>query len=391
MLFKTKGRFTMDVIGYSMRQNLIPLGGEGTPIAPPTYGEGKFAVSDNGSVVINATAAEAHDVSLTMKKILDDVCPGGAPGIYVGAPADGLVEEFANSTTAKNSVKDTILEDDVEGIVNEIQYAIDQALSGDGLSTWTVSHRQADSIIRYSIDPDTGRQLWAGGEIGSLVRNSGNGDDMARNFPNSALLGMWLSSRSPRPVKIARSIASQVVGYDAQEIVTGASKIDPFGGIPTSNMLVGGNFELSIDDKGKGQKPSEVGFGSIPGTVKTTHFVCDDIVRNATFSTRALKSATNLSDEIREVIEALGVVSLCSMDGGFYRSGTDLIPVSHELVEILSDGSRREVDVDEVVSRNMEIVRNGAHIFASPIDVELSKPIIALIFSKISGLAKGKE
>lgn len=380
----------MDVIGYAMKQKMIPLGGEGTPIAPPTYLDGAFAVSDNGSVVINATAAEAHDASLAMKRVLDDVCPNGAPGIYVGAPADGLVEKVANRHVGDKSIKGTILDGGSDVIANELNYAIDQALSGDGLSTWTVSHRQADSIIRYSVDPATGKQVWAGGEIGSLVRNSGNGDDMARNFPNSALLGMWLSSRSPRPVKIARSIASQVVGHGAQEIVTGAIKVDPLGGIPSSNILMGGSLGVSTKGKG-GKEPSELGFGSIPGTVKTTHFVCDDIVRNATFSTRALKSATNLSDEIRGVIEALGVVSLCSMDGGFYRSGTDLIPVGTELVEILSDGSRREVDVDEVVSRNMEVLRNGAHIFASPIDVELSEEILDLIFSRISGLASEKS
>lgn len=378
------------VIGYAMKQKMVPLGGEGTPIAPPTYGEGKFAFSENGSVVVNSVAAESHEISMNMKRVLDDVCSEGAPGIYVNPPADGVIEKKAES--AKGSMSGTILEDNPDAIAAELKYAVDMAMNeGGGLSSWTTSHRQADSVIRYSLDPDTGKQVWSGGSIGDLVRNSGNGDDMARNFPNSALLGLWLSSRSPRPVRIARSISSQVVGYGAQEIVTGASKIDPFGGIPAANNgLVGGNVEVSHNDKGKGNKPSEVGFGSIPGTVKTTHFVCDEIVRNAIFSMRALECSTTLSAEVEGVIKSLGIVSLAMSDGGFYRSGTDLIPVDTVMTEIYSDGSRVDVNIDDEVSTHMDIVREGAHIFASPLHVELSDPILSLILSKISVLAHGK-
>lgn len=357
-----------DTIGYTITTALAPLGGVGTPIAPPTYDGGQHAVSRGtpiltptgqvdthadgtprrgDAVVVNSVAAEAHAVSAAMRAGIERITGQRAPGIYVDAAAvSGERIDAAAEAAARSSDNRTGLTD--EEVAAELRMALDDL----DISTWTASHRHADALIRSAIG-ESGKQVWGGDPLGEVLRSlrAEDGDTLVRTLPNAAALGFWLSARSPRRHRLARSLTGQVIGYGVSAHRTGYGKSDALGAVPnTAKVAVDGEgFHY-----GKGDKPSVAGFGTLTHEPETTAFTAETILRTATVSVRAMHAQITASDESLAMLADLSLMAaLDSADGAFYRSGTDLIPLSPDAITvtaIAADGSRKVIAADTLRS-----------------------------------------
>lgn len=376
-----------NIFGYTVRQKMVPLGGPETPIQPPSYEDGKHAVSVDTrdgegtlNVVLNSIPGEAHAMSEAMLAHL-----GGrdnAPGIFVGC--DEKDRDMIRGAAAKEYKADqaTVTEEEFCDIVENYIYGLD-------ISTWTASHRQADAVIRHANEPGGTRQLWhKESEVGQLIRRAGNGQELAKNFPNSAILGFWLSARSPRPTRVARSLRSAITGYNATAVHMGAGKGDLLGNTPTVGMSISKDGEASL---GGGKiKPSELGFGSIPGSASTViGYRSKEILREATLSLRGLGTHLDVSPEMLEALEALA--TLGAIDGGskgIYRSGADLIVVDTAVEQIDHLGNRTEVDAADLRTKALEQLETHRDLFAAPIPARMSSVIVSLVAARLHALMK---
>lgn len=384
-------------IGIRVNQQLIPLGGKDAPVQPPSYsGDSKFAIYDNPAggknVVINAIAAQAHDMSATMKNILEDALGRQAPGIYLQVPTEeevskivlkkgreGFEKEFENSPVTQEEVIALVLE-----ILTQAQ-----------ISTWTASHRQADALIRHAVDlgVEGSPQIWAeGSEIGKLIRSAGTTNSLVENFPNSAILGYWLSARSPQPTRVARSLRSQITGYNAFEVKTGASKMDPLGNIPGDIALKMKNGELSIQSGAKADsksKPSLFGLGAIPSSPEVTGYVCEKIVQESIASSRGLNTALKgCSKKHIKAVQALAQLAiLANVDGGVYRSNADLVPYGEPEVSVISSRGEEALlstkEVNELKENLTTQLEENKDVFAEPIIVGTGDFIIKLLTKRV--------
>ena len=381
---------TPSTFGYRLTQEMTPLGGKNAPIQPPSYSGGEFAVSEakdgSKSVIINNIGAEAHAMSDAMHAALGD----DAPGIFVDIIDEKALDKEikkAYTNAEKTGTNGSSLEVFSELVLRRInEYPI---------NTWTTSHRQVDALIRYSADPETGKQLWADldSPISSLIRTAGNGMALAENFPNSALLGYWLSSRSPDWRKVPRSLRSIITGYGAEEVNAGAGKIgDILSGITKENNSVKINKDGGITLAKSGEEPSKANLGSLPSDVKTALFRCDTIKREAVLSTRGLTHHLNVSDEMRNLLQALGIVSAVrGSDKGIYRSGCDLIVTDTLLEEVDSMGNTKEVDAQKTVDDALQVIEDNKHLLAAPIHTAMSSQIISLVVSLVAGQMTSKN
>lgn len=368
----------MKTIAYRIKQHMTPIAGEGSTVQPPSYmatsaGE-KFAVSTHAdgtqSVILSSTPAEAHAISEAIR----DVFGEAAPGIFVKVrPED---EEMVKEKAAEAAKGLAIPEEEF------VQAVWDEIRSYD-ISTWSASHRHADAVIRHSLDPELGKQVWdSASEIGRLIRYASNGEDLAKNFPNSAILGYWLSSRSPRPTRVARSVTSTITGYDASPVRTGTTKGSLLGAIPTDVKvsLEDGNL---VVNKGK-EKPSNLGFGAIPTEPHVTGYRCGKILREATVNVRGIEHYLDVSAEMSQALTALAVIgAIKGGQHGLYRSGTSLVITKTVIEAIGDDGSITAVDEDELVEKMMKEFENSKHLFAAPITAHLSEAIVSLVAARM--------
>lgn len=376
-----------EVAGYVITQEMTPLAGEFTPIQPPSYAPNKdgekFAIEHNPdgtqSVVISSTPAEAKIISSHMLDIFGDE----APGIFV------RLQENDEERVRKISDKK------FPGLTSFTKDFFFECLWNDlcdmDVSTWTAAHRNSDSEIRYSIDPDTGEQIWSGGCIGDMLRSVSNGMELARNFPNAALLGYWLSARSIKQVKVPRSIQSTIIGYNATECKRGTTKIGSLGAIPSDVKLEAGD-RLTISNGKGSRKPSELGLGAIPGSAEVTHYRCENIERKSVVNAMSLKHNLNITEDMFETLLALGIMSVIeSADYGVYRSGTSLVTTDMKIEKVTRGNERTLVDVEELYENSLETFNNNKHLFAKPIEAYYSDEIITLIADRMAKSASSKD
>lgn len=325
---------------------MLPTGGPGSPIAPPTYAHVKgvdskkpnFAVSadvpvpgkaDNGwhqslekdpndgrirratQVIIDSVGAQAGSAESAL--IENRTLGSQLPGIFVQG-----VDTPAEKATKASPQAEQILR------------ALDVCVS-----TWNAAHRQADAWIKFAQTPD-GKQVWEGGclengeELKEVILNASpeNGELLYALAPNSALYGYWLSSGTARRHKMARSYSSQIVGYGATPIVVGSTMLNNNGGASSHSTASVVDNKLVANQKGG--KPSSVGFGPIPSPPEVRGFSCELILQRATISLANLRHIRFQNQDRQtaalSVLTLMGILGhLLANQDGFYRSGCALV------------------------------------------------------------------
>ncbi|APT89438.1 hypothetical protein CFRA_09475 [Corynebacterium frankenforstense DSM 45800] len=358
--------------------DMIPTGGRGAPVAPPTYigeergvpkfaysaehpvpdpasGYARFLTDENGAhvlrpaVVINSLGAEATGIEAAIFAGQEELGVT-LPGIFLNADdySDADLEGIAKKSLKKDNSQYT-----PETLAQALRFDLESAHA----STWTTPHRHVDTYIRHAVID--GQQIWAnpGSEVYSIIAQASQGraDLLFRYFPNSALMGFWLSSVAPRRHKLARALSSTVQGYDAHEVVYGATKGDVLGGITSTTGMRRNAKTLELEPAAASKKtaPSAVGLGLVPTSPVTKAFSCSAILRRSSISLTHLRHLSvpgnpEASTQIADVLAWMGVYGLlATASEGFYRSGCDLVTGSENssLTLIGRDGTETPWDV----------------------------------------------
>lgn len=393
-----------DTAGLVIETELTPLGGRSTAVAPPTYARERgdrskdpnFAETENAFIPVKDGEGWHREIRR------DDQGPVLAKRVLI----DSVASQSGRAETALWDIQET-LELVLPGItitgeydgdpVTEVERQLAETLKTT-ISTWTAPHRQADAWIRFA-QTETGQQVWqesAPDSVRSLITSTSTatGERLYSNFPNSAVFGYWLSTGTAARHKLPRAYSSEVVGYGAQPVTTGTTKLDAAGGASDkSKVKVATDGKLTI---GSGSKPADAGFGQIPRHPVTTGYVCELILQQSSLSLTVLRSLRFQDQRVKDA--ALTVLTLLGMLGhylagrdGFLRSNCSLVAVTERWgwmrrgqlhPEPLAVGG-----FDELKDALLEAIGHAETLglsFAEPIQLRFSEAETSLIKDRIT-------
>lgn len=342
-----------EVAGLVLESELEPLAGPGAVVQPPTYassernGAPAYAVYDafvpeagvdgwfreprRGSdsqpehapaVVLDAVASQANRAEEALWAARHLV--GGLPGIVVRG--DTVTDEQITAALGKTPGAAALVP------------AVRRLLAEAEISSWTASHRHVDAWIRYAQEDGSATSAWtADGPLRELITNANSTRDATSLYEyaiGSILYGYWLASGVVERHRQARIYSSEIIGYDARPAAAGAGRYEP---LPVSNRIevaeTADGFSTEVKKSPK-VKPSNFGFGMVPGSPQQRGFVCGCILRRATISFSGLR-AIRFGADGEEKTHAAGVVltslallghHLSSLETNL-RSGCELVTV----------------------------------------------------------------
>lgn len=321
---------------------LQPAGGAGDKVFPPTYEGGAYALE---------------------KRLIG------------GQQVDTVLLDSVQSQA--NRFEDVLLEAFRSGRVDLPVF--EMAIPGhERITSLTVPHRVHDAILRDS--------LWEG----KLFRESENGKRLvsARAWnataffeyaPTALLLGTWdsQSGGGVNTAKIARSLVSEIVAFDAVVGRKTSSRIDPLGIklmrdviLKTEDGEMWRFVDPPVDGKkakkseGKMAKPSEINHGNVTPTIADGGVTFREAVQTTVLSLTQLRKlhfpdasgATEAEREVagRAAIAALGLVAvtLQQEDGYQLRSRCQLVPVAPPRFELLgrTEQQRETFELDSATA-----------------------------------------
>ncbi|MGV1006259.1 MAG: type I-G CRISPR-associated RAMP protein Csb1/Cas7g [Candidatus Nanopelagicales bacterium] len=391
-----------DTAGLVIETELAPLGGRSTAVAPPTYAResGDRSKEPNFAETENAFVPVKDDEGWHREIRRDDQGPVLAKRVLI----DSVASQSGRAETALWNIQEALglalpgitITGEYDGDpVTEEERQLAETLKTT-ISTWTAPHRQADAWVRFA-ETETGQQVWQE-QAPESVRNiitstsAATGKSLYSNFPNSAVFGYWLSTGTAARHKLPRAYSSEVVGYGAQPVTTGTTKLDAAGGTSEKCKVKVADGQLAI---GSGSKPSTVGFGQVPSRPVTTGYVCELILQQSSLSLAVLRSLTFQDQKVKDA--ALTVLTLLGMLGhflagrdGFLRSSCSLVAVTERWgwmrrgqlhPEPLAVGG-----VDELKDALLEAIGDAEALglfFAEPIRLRFSEAETTLIKHRI--------
>lgn len=176
--------------------------------------------------------------------------------------------------------------------------------------------------------------------------------------PVTLVLGGWDSNGGAGPLaaKIPRLMTSEIIGLDAMPAEISSTKFDPMdirSGVaelvPTGDRVR--RFEIKSAapkaGKGKAQRPSEFGFGSVPATAVPRAAVINGAVQTSVLSCSGLRhlsfpTDTGTVDAVRDqagraVLAALALFGLVTQNEAGYllRSRCELLPEDDGQLELI--------------------------------------------------------
>jgi CRISPR-associated protein Csb1 len=331
---------------------------------------------------------------LTAIRSITTLQPAGGPGTKVYPPtyADGTYA-FETRLIDGNRVE-TVLLDSVQSQANRFEEALLEAYRAgriampvfemeirghETITSLTVPHRVHDAILRDSLwngvpfrDSEQGKRL--------ISARAWNATPFFEYAPTVLLFGTWDSQGGGgvNTAKIARSLASEIIGIEAVRGVRTSSRIDPLGIKLVRDVVArteDGQMWRFVEPAGEGRKatkpegklvrPSEINHGNIapsitgpdngPGGVTFREAVQTTVLslaqlRKLRFPGADHKTSADRDAAGRAVIAALGlyVVALAQEDGYQLRSGCQLVPVAAPSFEAIgrTAGERTEFALD---------------------------------------------
>lgn len=227
-----------------------------------------------------------------------------------------------------------------------------------GVSVLELSHRIYDAFLYTS---EYGSENFFSSDIGVAIKNArpGNATALFKHAPITLVLGGWdsQSGTGPRTAKIQRLLTSEIIGLDAQRASLSATKFDVMDIRSNVKLIESDNstrgFEIMTDENKPSEKkskkikrPSELGFGSIPG-INVPGAVISGAIQTSVLSCSGLRSLAFPKDngEIdsernqagRAVLAALVLYGFfAQMEAGYLlRSRCELVPKDDGQLELI--------------------------------------------------------
>lgn len=318
---------------------LLPAGGEGSKVFPPTYSGGIYAQEQrrlaDGKVVATVLLDSVQSQANRMEQAL---------------------LEARNSKKLKMPL---------------IQVNFGTSLPDIGvITTLDAPHRIADAIFRDSL---LGGKKFRDSDVGKafIASNLRNATGLLQYCPHALLFGVWDSTSSEGGLgnKFQRALTSEIVGFQTEPGVHTFSRIDPLG-ITTAAEVYRteeGPWTLNRDEAKKNAKgeperarPSEFVHGNIVPTVEALKggVTLDHAVQTSVLSLPALrrlrfpingKETPEQNNAARTLLAALGLAAIAhsSEQGYDLRSRCLLVADGSAPFELISnDGKIESFDLD---------------------------------------------
>jgi CRISPR-associated protein Csb1 len=342
-----------------LKQKLVPDGGSGEKIFPPTFAGGMYCWEQR--------KIEGRSVPCVL---LDSVA----------SQANRLEESLAELVAA----------DAIELPRLVVGFADDLADLGE-ISTLAAPHRVFDAIFRDSNSKD-GKPFFKSDLYKQLTTcNIRNATALFASCPSALLFGCWDSTGAAGGLgnKFARAVTSEIVGINAEWGTTqGGVRQDPLG--------ISSNVEIAIDQEGdwalvgkasggkkeraKGTRPSEINHGNVllkvesgireivtvDGVIQSQRMplkggvTVDHALQTTVLSLTALRrlrfpvnGKSGTDDAARTVLAALALVAITSSRerGYWLRSRCGLVADGMRELEVVNaDGSSTALKIDSTAA-----------------------------------------
>jgi CRISPR-associated protein Csb1 len=317
---------------------LVPAGGDGDKVSPPTHEGGKYAFEER-----------VVDGRSDVKTILLD---------SVQSQANRLEDALLTAVRA-GDIRIPLLQMDIPG--------------HETITSLTAPHRVHDAIFR---DCQYQGTRFRDSEIGKemVEARAWNATGMFRLCPTALLFGTWdsQSGAGVNSAKFARALVSEIIGFDAVLGKRTSSRIDPLGIKAMPGTIYESKTEQWTLDASKAVKskdkpqlfkskgtPAEINHGNIPPTIsdggvtfreaRQTAVLSFTQIRKLRFPVKG-KESPEVNSAGRAVVAALGVLALAlQLEGGYQlRSRCQLIPATEPEFEwigsIASDKAVAQID-----------------------------------------------
>jgi CRISPR-associated protein Csb1 len=340
--------------GITIRSELEPLAGPGTPVKPAVYAGGVYQMDrrwwgDAGDrrpvdvVVVDNVPSQANRLEAALRGLRERL---GLPEIVLDFGAVGPLPPHLPSS----------------------------------LSSFQFPHRQADAYLRDSM---LDGKKFEDTEIGSRIFAATVDDPGAllEWFPQALLFGFWQShlGKKRSHAKLARSWVSEIVGYDPATVETRqfGLKGDPLN-LSVDEAIVYDENDTSIwelagaakSSAGKRERLSEIGHGQVPVSGSDAALAGVSFAMIEQRSTVSFASLRRLhldtpeqSTAARALLAALGIVAHAAAFGRPFslRSGCELrnSSVSWTWLGATSDESIEVLDVDSASELFESLVAEG--------------------------------
>ncbi len=316
---------------------LVPAGGDGDKVSPPTHEGGKYASekrfvdgrSDVETVLLDSVQSQAN-----------------------------RLEDALLTAVRAGDIRIPLLEMDIPG--------------HQTITSLSAPHRVHDAIFR---DSQYKGKRFRDSEIGKemVEARAWNATGMFRLCPTALLFGTWdsQSGAGVNSAKFARALVSEIVGFDAVVGKRTSSRIDPLGIKKNPSQIYESKTEQWTLDASKAVKlkdkpqlfkkgtPAEINHGNIPPTISDGGVTFREARQTAVLSfaqIRKLRFPVNGKESVelnvagRAVVAALGVLALAMQleEGYQLRSRCHLIPAAEPEFEwlgtIASDKSASQIN-----------------------------------------------
>ena len=322
---------------------LVPAGGDGDKVSPPTHEGGKYAFEKR---VVDGRS----DVETVL---LDSV----------QSQANRLEDALLTAVRA-GDIRIPLLQMDIAG--------------HQTITSLSAPHRVHDAIFR---DCQYKGTRFRDSEIGKemVEARAWNATGMFRLCPTALLFGTWdsQSGAGVNSAKFARALVSEIIGFDAVQGKRTSSRIDPLGVKAMPGTIYESKTEqwvLAEEASAGGRKPqlyksksatstgkpAAINHGNIPPTIsdggvtfreaRQTAVLSFAQIRKLRFPVKG-KESPEVNEAGRAVVAALGVLALALQlkEGYQLRSRCQLIPVSEPEFEwigsIASDTTKSQIEV----------------------------------------------
>lgn len=319
---------------------LVPAGGDGDKVSPPTHEGGKYAFEER-----------VVDGRSDVKTILLD---------SVQSQANRLEDALLTAVRA-GDIRIPLLQMDIPG--------------HQTITSLSAPHRVHDAIFR---DCQYKGTRFRDSEIGKemVEARAWNATGMFRLCPTALLFGTWdsQSGAGVNSAKFARALVSEIIGFDAVLGKRTSSRIDPLGIKAMPGAIYESKTEQWTLDASKAVKskdkpqlfkskgtPAEINHGNIPPTIsdggvtfreaRQTAVLSFAQIRKLRFPVKG-KESLDVNVAGRAVVAALGVLALAlQLEEGYQlRSRCYLIPAAEPEFEwlgaIASDKTTCHIEVE---------------------------------------------
>ena len=319
-------------VALVLKQELVPVEGEGTPFFPPTYASGE-KVPYNIDVLSDGTKVVTVD--------------------SVGSQANRMEPLFGRAAGLG-----------LESLVPQIDITL-----GDGrsVSILEAGHRLGDAVVRSTSLKTEAKAAF------EQFRLSGDASAIAKLAPTSLVFGVW-DSRDTQ-AKVPRIVQSVIRAWDIDTLTRSAQYFPP---VDYSTLDVFSEEEKTKQEGNAKSLLAQRGFVAVPATGAHGGVVArGPIVREVTINLVALRRLAGgpSTEALQSYVLGLSLVAASASQDGFLRAGCLLVPkaAGEGWIEVSRDGARTPISLTFDVA--VSAARDAAQTFgvASARTVEFDK------------------